>query len=92
MPYVFVGDEAFQLTSNVMKPFSGLHNKRTKERIFNYRSSRARRVSENAFGIMSSSFRIFRKPILLEPGTATKVTLAAIHLHNYLRKSGSRNI
>lgn len=92
MPYVFVGDEAFQLTSNVMKPFSGLHNKRTKKRVFNYRLSRARRVSENAFGIMASSFRIFRKPILLEAGTATKVTLAATYLHNYLRKSRSRNV
>lgn len=34
IPYVFVGDEAFKLTLNVMKPFSGLHNKRTKKRIF----------------------------------------------------------
>ncbi|XP_025407186.1 uncharacterized protein LOC112681136 [Sipha flava] len=92
IPYVFVGDEAFQLTPTVMKPFSGIHNKRTTKRIFNYRLSRARRVSENAFGIMSSSFRIFRRPILLDPGVATKVTLAAIYLHNYLRNSGSRNV
>lgn len=92
IPYVFVGDEAFQLTPNVMKPFSGLHNKRTIKRIFNYRLSRARRVSENAFGIMSSSFRVFRKPMLLNPDVATKVTLAAIYLHNYLRNSGSRNV
>lgn len=92
MPYVFVGDEAFKLTCNVMKPFSGLHNKRTKQRIFNYRLSRSRRVSENAFGIMSSSFRVFRRPLLLEQEKATKVTLAAVYLHNYLRKSESRNV
>lgn len=92
VPYVFVGDEAFQLTSNLMKPFSGLHDKGTQKRIFNYRLSRARRVSENAFGIMSSRFRIFRRPILLQPSIAKKVTLAAVYLHNYLRKSGSRNV
>lgn len=44
IPYVFVGDKAFQITPYVMKPFSGLHNKRTNQRIFNYRLSRARRV------------------------------------------------
>lgn len=92
IPYVFVGDEAFQLTPNLMKPFSGCHDKRTAKRIFNYRLSRARRVSENAFGVMSSTFRVFRKPILLNPDVATKVTLAAIYLHNYLRNSGSRNV
>lgn len=75
-----------------MKPFPRFHNKRTTKRIFNYRLSRARRVSENAFGIMSSTFCILRKPILLNPNVATKVTLAAIYLHNYLRNSGSRNV
>lgn len=59
IPYVFVGDEAFQLISDLMKPFSGFHNKRTTKRIFNYRFSRSRRVSENAFDIMSSTFRLF---------------------------------
>lgn len=92
IPYVFVGDEAFQLSPNIMKPFSGCHDKGSPKRIFNYRLSRARRVSENAFGIMSFSFRIFKKPMILEPDTATKVTLAAIYLYNYLRKSGSRGV
>lgn len=90
--YDFVGDEAFKLTSNVMKPFLGLHNKRTKQRIFNFRLSRSPRVSKNAFSIMSYSFRVFRKPSLLEPDTATKVTLVAVYLHNYLRRSKSRNV
>lgn len=90
--YVFVGDEAFQLSVHLMKPFSGLHDKGSKERIFNYRLSRARRVVENAFGILSSSFRVLRKPMLLDPDVATKVTLATIHLHNHLKKNPSRSI
>lgn len=36
IPYVFLGDEAFALSENLMKPFSGVHNKRSGERIFNY--------------------------------------------------------
>lgn len=41
---------------------------------------------ENAFGIMSSVFRVLRKPMLLEPNIATKVVLATVYLHIFLRK------
>jgi hypothetical protein len=49
---VFVGDEAFALRKDFLKPFSQreLTNER---RIYNYRLSRARRVIENVFGIMA---------------------------------------
>lgn len=61
--YVFLGDEAFALNENLMKPFSGTHRKGSAERIFNYRLSRARRVVENVFGICSAVFRVLRKPM-----------------------------
>ena len=59
-PYVIVGDEAFPLKQYLLKPYarSSLNDKR---RIFNYRLSRAKR--ENAFGILASRFRLFRRPI-----------------------------
>lgn len=87
IPYYFVADEAFPLSENIMKVYSGLHNKGTKERIFNYRLSRARKVVENAFGIISSVFRVLRKPMLLEPDKATLVVIAITHLHNFLRRN-----
>ncbi len=90
-PYVFLGDDAFPLTQNIMKPFPGQHDKGSKERIFNYRLSRGRRVSENVFGIVSSVYRVLRKPMLLEPSIARQVVLAIIHLHNYLRNSSSKS-
>ena len=41
MPYVFVGDEAFGLSRNLMRPFAAKNICR-QHRIFNYRLSRAR--------------------------------------------------
>jgi len=67
IPFFFIGDGAFPLTDNIMKPFPGLFSKGTPKRIYNYRLSRARRVVENVFGIISSVFRVLRKPLLLNP-------------------------
>lgn len=86
IPYFFVADSAFALGENIMKPYSGDHPRGSQKRIFNYRLSRARRVVENAFGIISSVFRVLRKPMLLQPETAQLVVAAIIYLHNYLRR------
>lgn len=76
-----------------MKPYSGTHDVGSKERVFNYRLSRARRTVENVFGISSAVFRVLRKPLLLEPEKAQIVFMAIVHLHNFLRQSKtSKNI
>ncbi|CAH1969829.1 unnamed protein product [Acanthoscelides obtectus] len=72
-PFVFLGDEAFALQPHMMTPFPGTQQKGSPARIYNYRHSRARRVVENTFGIMSVIFRVFRKPMLLEPQNAERV-------------------
>lgn len=84
IPCFFVGDEAFQLTKNMMRPYSGrgLDEKKT---IFNYRLSRARRTIENAFGILVSRWRVFRKPICMQPTTVDNIIMACICLHNFLK-------
>lgn len=81
LSYVFVADDAFSLTVNMMKPYPGVYDKGTKQRVFNYRLSRSRRVVENVFGIMSSVFRVLRKPILLSPEKTTNVVIACVLLH-----------
>ena len=87
VPYVFVGDDAFGLSKRILKPYPGLHEKGSKQRIFNYRVSRARRVVENVFGIMASVFRVLRKPLLLQPEKASLIVMTCVVLHNFLRKS-----
>ncbi|XP_026821718.1 protein ALP1-like [Rhopalosiphum maidis] len=62
MPYVFVGDEAFGLSTNMLRPYAGKCLPINK-RIFNYRLSRARRYVECAFGILSNKWRIFHRAI-----------------------------
>lgn len=49
--YVFIGDEAFALRTDFLKPYNQKELDYEK-RIFNYHLSRARRIIENAFGIL----------------------------------------
>lgn len=83
VPHVVVADDAFPLQENIMKPYSTT-NIPGPARIYNYRLSRARRIVENVFGIVSSVFRVLRKPILLKPERTDSVILAVCTLHNFL--------
>ena len=85
-PYVFLGDDAFALKEFMMKPFpqQGLNEER---RLYNYRHSRARRISENLFGILANRWRIFFSIINLEPENVEDCILTALTLHNMLIKS-----
>ena len=83
-PFVIVADDAFPLKQYLMKPYSqqGLT---PEKRVFNYRLSRARRVVENAFGILANRFRVFMTPMNLSPEKVEIITLACCVLHNFLR-------
>lgn len=74
------------LANRLLNPYSG-DNLPVSHRVFNYRLSRARRIVENAFGILSSRWRIFRRPIACEPKNVINIVKAACVLHNYLRRS-----
>lgn len=88
LPFVFVADEAFKLAPNLMKPF-GKNALTGERRIYNYRLSRARRVIENVFGIMTNRFRIFHTAINLSIQRIDLVVLTCCILHNFLRRSVS---
>ncbi|KMQ91196.1 nuclease harbi1-like protein, partial [Lasius niger] len=79
-----VADEAFPLTTFMMKPYPR-NNLNTRRKVFNYRLSRARRSIECAFGILAARWRIYGKPIIASVPTARKIIQATTALHNYDR-------
>lgn len=91
LPYVVLGDGAFALTPNIMKPFPGDHVFGSVKRTFNYTLSKSRVIVENTFGILASRFRVFRRPFALQPDKVAIITLTCILLHNFLMKSNSSN-
>ena len=72
------------LSSWVMKPYPQKDLSHDK-RIFNYRLSRTRRISENVFGILANCWRVFRKAFLLEPEKVKVITYSVLILYNFLR-------
>ena len=50
---------------------------------------RARRISQNLFGIISNRLCVLRAPTLLPPESVRNVVMAILVLHNYLRQSSS---
>ena len=88
--HYFVCDDAFPLGLNLMKPYSKSQLSEEK-RIYNYRLSRARRVSENAFGILAARFRVLYTMMCLDPRKARYVVLACCTLHNMLLSKSSQS-
>ncbi|XP_067206926.1 uncharacterized protein [Linepithema humile] len=82
-PTFLLADDAFSLSTTIMKPYTG-RNLDKKQKICNYRFSRARRTVESAFGIFSNRWRIFRNSICMLPETADKITTASLCLHNFI--------
>lgn len=86
VPHVIVGDEAFALHENLMKPYprqQSVHDQ--SKAVYNYRLSRARRTTENTFGILCGYFRLFFLPIATAPETTDKLITCACILYNILR-------
>ncbi|XP_044590875.1 protein ALP1-like [Cotesia glomerata] len=86
LPYVLVGDEAFQLSDYLLRPYPGRSGLNQEKSIFNYRLSRARRTIESAFGIMVSQWRILRKPMEGTVENIVSIVQAIVCLHNWIRK------
>jgi hypothetical protein len=76
----------FSLTPTMMKPYPQNQAIRDKQKaVYNYRHSRTRRTSENAFGILCQYFRVFYSPITIAPEAADNLIVSSCILHNMLR-------
>lgn len=85
-PCILVGDEAFALSSYMMRPYPYKQSRvdRRKEN-FNYRLCRTRRIVENAFGILVQKWRLFNRPIETDIKKTIIIVKTACLLHNFLR-------
>ena len=89
MPYVIVGDETFPLKPYLLRPYPANKTGGDKaKQHFNYRLSRARRVSENAFVILYQKFRVYNRNLQSDPDNADKIILTTCILHNFIIKYG----
>lgn len=85
-PYVFVGDEAFPLLPNLMRPYPRVKvTDNFPNKVFNYRLSRGRQTVECAFGILSARFCVCNRPFECKLQTVDSIVKATAVLHNYLR-------
>lgn len=89
-PFVMVGDEAFRLHSNLLRPYPQ-RNLDSRRRVFNYRLSRCRRYVECAFGVLANKWRILHTAIPLKAENIDKVIKACCILHNFVRKRDGVN-
>lgn len=85
LPFVLVADEAFALSQYLLRPYAR-SNLDDKKRLFNYRLSRARRLIECTFGILSSKWHVFQTPLQLSLENAELVIQACCILHNIVRE------
>ncbi len=81
--YFVIGDDAFSLRMSMMKPY-GRRGLPVLERIFNDGLSRARRIVENAFGILSNRFGCLLTTLKQQPPVVRDVILSCICLHNLM--------
>lgn len=82
-PHYFVGDAAFPLRSNLMRPYPGTNLDENK-RVFNYILPRARRVIEICFGILCARWRVLLTTIEMSPDNVDVIVLACTALHNFV--------
>ena len=80
-PFI-VADPAYPLLPWVLKGFQRNDNQPRRERVFNYRLSRARMTVENTFGRWKGRFIRFRKCVDMEVPALVNVVLASCILHN----------
>ena len=67
-----------------MRPFSRGINYGNREKVFNYRLSRARRIIECAFGTLTKKWRVLESPLAWKVENSETIVMALICMHNFI--------
>ena len=81
VPPLILGDSAFPFQTWLMKPFTNAVLS-PQQSNFNYRLSRARMVTEGAYGQLKGRWRVLMRKCESAPEKVRTITLACIVLHN----------
>ena len=81
IPPVILGDSAFPFKTWLLKPYTNAVLS-ADQRYFNYRLSRARMVTEGAYGRLKGRWRVLMRKCESRKSTTKKMTLACTVLHN----------
>lgn len=87
VPPLILGDGAFPMRTFIVKPH-GDAILSDKKRYFNFRHSRARLVTEGAFGRLKSRFRVLFRKCESQKETVKVYSLACVVLHNLCIERG----
>ena len=82
-----LGDNAYQVSENILTPFSGSQKDNIWNDSFNFHLSQLRIKIEQTFGIFNSRWGIFQKPLKLGFRAIPKMILAAAKLHNFIMRN-----
>ena len=77
-----VGDSAFPLSKNLMKPYTERPNMPPDQSTFNYRLSRCRCTVERSFGHLKNRFRAIHKKMEFDIENSKKIIKTVCILHN----------
>ena len=84
---LIIGDSAFPFKPWLLKPYTNAVLTE-KQRYFNYRLSRARMVTEGAYGKLKGRWRVLLRKNESEPSQVKTTTLACMVLHNICIEKG----
>jgi hypothetical protein len=79
-----VADNAYVPTEHLLTPFSGADRKDEGNDIFNFYLSQLRIRIEMAFGLLTTKWRVFRRPMDIRIENVSKVVEACARLHNFI--------
>ena len=90
--YFAVGDNAYTLSSTLLIPYSGKDKQNASKDAFNFFLSQLRIRIEQAFGLLVSKWRIFKKPLEVQFWRTTLIIEATFRLHNFCINMGESTI
>ena len=85
LPHVFIDNEAFGLSTHIMRPYWG-NNLSVGKRVQKYGQSRAKRFIERAFGILTNKWRILHRLLNGSVDCTQNVVKACVIMNNFVKE------